>query len=254
MTEEAQAAEAGAPAAASDVSLIEEILIESKIQPGGEAYEVARQGVQAFISEMLSPTRADTKADKLAVDAMIAEIDVRLSHQLNEIMHHEEFQKLESAWRGLKFAIDRTDFRENVKFEVLNLSKDALAEDFEDAPDLTKSGLFRLAYSNEYGQFGGEPYGMISANYDFGPGAQDMQLLSQAAAVAAMSHAPFIANAAAEFFGQDTFEPLPKLKDIKALLEGPQYVKWHAFRENPDAAFYRETAALLINLDAPETA
>lgn len=235
--QEGAVAEAAGQKAAAGVSLLDEILHETKLKPQDEAYSIAKQGVQAFIAEMLKPTRSDAKVDRTTVDAMIAEIDARMSAQINEILHHPEFQKLESAWRSLKFLVERIDFRENIKLDLINVSKEDLANDLEDAPDLTKSGFFRLAYSNEYGQFGGQPYGVICTNFDFGPGAQDMRLLTQASAVAAVAHAPLITNASPQFFGGEDFGNLPKLKELKALLEGPQYAKWHAFRESPDACY-----------------
>jgi len=231
-------AEGGAAAeTTSGGSLLEEILAESKIPRSDEGYEVARKGVQAFIAQMLAPANSAERVDKSAVDAMVADVDRRISAQLNEILHNADFQKLESAWRGLKFLVDRTDFRENIKVELLNVSKDQLLTDFEDAPEVTKSGMYRIAYSNEYGVFGGKPYGLIVGNYEFGPGAQDTMLLSKCAAVAAMSHAPFISNAGPEFFGEKSFLPLPQLKDLKSLFEGPQYTRWHSFRESEDARY-----------------
>lgn len=218
-------------------SLLDEVLSETKLTPGEEAYTVAKQGIQAFVSELVKPHREGAKADRKAVDAMIDEIDQRLTAQVNEILHHPDFQKLERTWRGLHFLMKRVNFRENIRIEMVNISKEDLAADFEDAPDMSRSGLFKLAYSNEYGQFGGEPYGAICAQYEFGPNAVDMQTLSQAAAVAAVAHAPFLTNAGSEFFGTDTFEDLPKLKDLSALMEGPQYTKWHSFRENPDSCY-----------------
>ena len=118
-------------------------------------------------------------------------------------MHHAELQKLESAWRGLKYLVDKTDFRENIRLELLNVSKEDLLEDFEDSPEVTKSGLYKTLYTSEYGQFGGKPYGNIIANYEFGPGPQDIKLLQHIASVSAMAHAPFIAAAGPEFFGLD---------------------------------------------------
>src|SRR5262249_1763808 len=159
-------------AAQTDASLLDQILSESKLKPTDSGYDVARRGVQAFVTEMLAPGRVSEKVDKAMVDLMIAEVDTRLSAQVNEIIHHQEFQKLESAWRGLKFLVDRTDFRENCRIELLNVSKDDLLADFEDAPDITKSGLYRTVYSNEYGIFGGKPYGLLCANYDFDAGPQ----------------------------------------------------------------------------------
>jgi type VI secretion system protein ImpC len=234
---EAETKTGGAPAVAGEGSLLDEILSETKIKPSDEGYEVARRGVQAFIAEMLAPAHAKEKIDKAAVDAMIAEIDKRLSLQVNEILHHPALQKLESTWRGLKFMIDRTDFRENIKVEMLSVSKEDLLTDFEDAPEITKSGLYRTVYSNEYGVFGGKPYGLLVGNYDFGPGPQDVELLRKFGSVAAMSHAPFISNAGAEFFGETDFLKLPQLKDLKSLMEGPQYARWHSFRESEDARY-----------------
>src|SRR5690606_3206421 len=105
-------------------SLLEQILSETKIAPDDEAYGVAKAGVEAFIAELLTPQRANEKVDKAVVDQMIADIDTRLSKQVDAIVHHQEFQQLESAWRGLKFVVDRVDFRENIKVEVLSCSKD----------------------------------------------------------------------------------------------------------------------------------
>jgi len=227
------------PVAGADasLSLLDEILSEAKLKPKDEGYDVAKRGVQAFITEMLAPNRSEERVDKALVDAMIAEIDKRMSSQVNEILHATEFQKLESSWRSLKFLVDRVDFRENTRVEMLNVSKEDLQKDFEDAPEVVKSGLYKLVYSNEYGVFGGKPYGIISANYDFGVGPGDMELLRKCASVAAMAHAPFIANAAPETFGEPSFLKLPDLKDLKSLFEGPQYARWHSFRESEDARY-----------------
>jgi type VI secretion system protein ImpC len=228
-------AQAEASVALAEGSLIEEILNETKLSPGDEAYEVARKGVNAFISELLGPERQVERVDKALVDAMIAEIDEKISRQLDEILHAPAFQQLESAWRGLKFVVDRVDFRENVRVEMLNVSKEDLQMDFEDAPEVTKSGLYKIAYTAEYGQFGGKPYGAVFANYEFGPGPQDITLLQSCAAVAAMSHAPFFAAAGPQFFGSSHYLDLPNLKDLKSIFEGPQYAKWQAFRDSDDA-------------------
>src|SRR6266568_2147222 len=99
-------------------------------------------------------------------------------------------EKLESAWRSLRFVVDKVDFRENIKLELLSVAKDDLLQDLEDSPDITKSGFYTIAYSNEYGVFGGKPFGVMNFNYDFGPGAQDVELLRKVSAVAAMSHCP----------------------------------------------------------------
>ena len=229
-----EAAADAAPAAAG--SLLDEILAESKVKPSDEGYDVARKGVEAFVAELLRDKKT-AKIDRTAVDAMIAEIDRKLSAQVNEILHHPDVQKLEAAWRGLKFTIDHIDFRENIRVELLSVDKATLQADLDDAPDLTKSGFYRIAYTNEYGVLGGKPFGVMNMNYDFGPGAQDVEMLRKMASVAAMAHCPIVANASAEFFGDSTFRSLPNLKDLKAIFEGPQYARWRGFRESEDARY-----------------
>ncbi len=216
-------------------SLIDQIMEQTRLKPDDDGYETAQKGVKAFIADLLAPNREGDKVEQKLVDQMISEIDSKLSAQMDEVIHHEKFKELESAWRGLKMVVDRTDFRENIKVEVLSVSKDELTEDFEDAPDVTKSGLYKHAYIAEYGQFGGKPYGAIIGNYAFSPKAPDVRLLQQVASVGAMSHAPFIASAGPEFFGLDDFEGLPGLKDLEAIFEGPQYAKWQSFRESDDS-------------------
>ena len=221
--------------AASSTSLLDELLLTSKVRPGGESYDITKQGIQTFISSLLEPGRATDRVTAGLADEMIAELDKKLCRQVDEILHHPDFQRLESSWRALKFLVDRTNFRENIKIEVMNASKEDLLSDFEDSPEITKSGLYKNCYTAEYGQFGGQPYGAIIANYEFGPGASDIKLLQNCASVSAMSHAPFIAAAGSEFFGLDDFTKLPDLKDLSSIFESPQYTKWQAFRESEDS-------------------
>ena len=231
------AGSAGSTTELAETSLIDDILGETQLKPTDEGYDATRKGVQAFLTELLTPEHAGEKIDRALCDALIAEIDAKITHQVNEILHDPDFQRLESAWRGLKFSIDRIDFRENIRCEVLNCSKDDLIADFEDAPEIMKSGLYRTVYTAEYGQFGGKPYGAIFSNYEMGPGPQDVALMQKCAAVASMAHAPFFAAAGPAFFGQKDFLGLPHLKDLKALLEAPQYAKWNSFRESEDSRY-----------------
>ena len=232
MAEEAQAQ--GGEAAAADGSLLDAIMEETKLKPKDEGYDVAKKGVEAFIANIVQED-PDRKIDAKAVDAMLAELDKKISTQLDAVLHCPEFQALESSWRGLKYLVDQTDFRENIKIEMLDCRKDELLEDFEDAPELTKSGLYKHVYSAEYGTFGGEPYGAVIANYDINPGAQDMALMKNVAAVCTMAHAPFLAAAGPQFFGIESYEDLGDLKDLNAILSGPQYAKWQSFRETEDS-------------------
>jgi type VI secretion system protein ImpC len=241
---------------AAEGSLLAQLMEQANLSPADEAYPVARKGVEAFIAQMLARSPGEARADKAAVETMIAEIDRKLSRQLDAILHHESFQRLEASWRSLKMLVDRTDFRENIRIEMLSVSKADLHADFEDAPDITTSGLYKLAYTAEYGQFGGEPYGAIVGDYEFGPGPQDLALLQKVASVASMAHAPFLSAASPRFFGIDNFTKLPGLNDLGALFEGPQYAKWRSFRDSDDARSVGLTAPrFLLRLPyGPDTA
>ncbi|MCK5193435.1 MAG: type VI secretion system contractile sheath large subunit, partial [Desulfobulbaceae bacterium] len=223
------------PEVTEDEMLIDEIVQVTRLQPSDEAYAVTRKGVQAFIDELLKPGREDIRVAQSIADEMIAQIDQKISRQVDTILHHEDFQKVESAWRSLKFLIDRTDFRQNIKIEMLSVNKKDLLDDFEDSPEIIKSGLYRLAYTSEYGQFGGQPYGLMVGNYESSPSTPDVKLLQHMASVSTMSHAPFVAAAGAGFFNLEDFSGLPGLKDLKSIFEGPQYAKWQSFRDSEDA-------------------
>ena len=240
----------------AQITLLEEIVQATRLTPADDAYSITRRGVEALVGQLLKPDRAPVKVSRAGLDDMIAEIDRKLSLQVDEILHHAEFRKLESAWRALQFLVDRVDFRENVKVEVLHVTKDELREDFQEAPEVVKSGLYQTVYTAEYGQFGGRPYACLIGNYDFGANPQDIRLLQDTAAVAAMSHTPFIAAAAPGFFGIDDFKSLPNLKDIGSIMEGPQYLKWQSFRETEDARYVGLTLPrFLLRLPyGPETA
>ena len=235
--EQKEAAAAPAAAEAAEGSLLDQILSETKLSPADEGYTLAKQGVSKFIAELVTPAHAGEKVHQSVVNQMIAEIDKKLSLQVDAILHNEQVQKLESAWRGLKFAIDRTNFRENIKMQILNVSKDDLLADFEDAPEITKSGLYKQVYTAEYGQFGGEPVGAMVANYEFSASSPDIALMQNVAAVGAMAHTPFIASAGPKFFGEEDFLKMPNLKDMHAIFEGPQYAKWNSFRESEDSRY-----------------
>ena len=176
--EKAQEAQA-AGAAEAGASLLDEIVQATKMKPSDEGYAMTMRGVQAFIDELLKPGREEARISAGLVDEMISSIDQKLSSQMDAILHNKEFQTLESSWRSLKYLVDKTDFRENIKIELLNVSKQDLFDDFEDAPEVVKSGLYKTAYTQEFGQFGGQPYGLMVGNYEFGPGAQDIKLLQQ---------------------------------------------------------------------------
>ena len=217
------------------LSLLDQVMAETRLSPGDDGFDTARKGVEAFIGDLLKPSKSFDKVEKKLADDMIAAIDAKISLQLDAVMQAKEFKKIESSWRGLKFLIDRTDFSQNIAIELISTTKAELIEDFEDAPDVTRSGLYKHVYSAEYGQFGGKPYAAIIGGYSIDPNSQDMKLLQDMASVSAMSHAPFVTAAGPKFFGLDNFNGMPSLKDLESIFEGPQYVKWNGFRETDDS-------------------
>ena len=177
------------------------------------------------------------KLDKHLLDYHISQIDQKLSRQLDAIMHHPEFQEIESTWRGLKFLVDRTDFRRNVKIELLDVSKDDLRQDFEDAPEINQTGFYRHTYIQEYDTPGGEPLGVTISNYEFDRGPQDIALLRNVSKVAAAAHMPFLASVGPKFFGKENMEEVAAIKDIANYFDRAEYTKWNSFRETDDSRY-----------------
>ena len=211
--------EAGGP------QLLDELLEHGEVVPGGR---------RAF-GRSYEPS--EIEVDAASVDLIIVELDRVLTAQVNHILHHEQFQALESTWMALRFLVAHVNFRENIQIHVLNCAKQDLIDDFEDAPEIAKSGLYRLVYSKEYGTFGGEPYGVVVCDYEFDPGPVDMNLLANCAAVASMAHVPFLTNASPRFFGEQSYDRLAIYDDVRAVFQNPQYTRWHSFRGSEDARY-----------------
>jgi type VI secretion system protein ImpC len=194
-------------------------------------------GLSAFVESVLESGAEIEKIDRALIDSLVAWIDRKISAQLDAIVHASEFQALESAWRSLHFLVNRTDFRKNVKIELLNAAKESLAEDFEDSPEVLQSGLYRHIYSDEYDTPGGEPYTAIISNYEFNNSAADIGLLQNLSQVCAASHCLLIGSVGAPFFGKSEIGDLPKIEDLENYMERAEFIKWRAFRKTEDARY-----------------
>ncbi|EOU9710290.1 type VI secretion system contractile sheath large subunit [Salmonella enterica] len=225
------------PLSAPPASLLDVIMSQARIEPESEGYDIARQGVAAFIASMLESSNQQEPVNKLAVDSMIARIDEKLSKQTDAINHNENFQKVESFWRSVKTTVDRTDFRENIQIHILHATKEELLDDFSFAPEITQSAYYKHVYSSGYGQFGGEPVAAVIGGYAFNNTTPDMKLLSYLSSVGAMAHAPFISSVSPAFFGLKSYTELPQIKDLYAVFEGPAYAKWRSLRESEDSKY-----------------
>ncbi|MEE9384502.1 MAG: type VI secretion system contractile sheath large subunit [Nannocystaceae bacterium] len=209
-------------------------LVRASAAITGEEARV-RELVEALVRALFSTDVTDD-VEVGCVELVVAEYGERISSQIDEILHHPRFQQVEALWRSLRYLVGEVDTRENTLVELLSVSKQQLLDDFADAPELPQSGLYRIVYSTEYGTFGGKPFGLICACYEFGPSAPDLALLRHCAGVAAVSHAPFVANASPSFFGETSCARLPVL-ELRHMFEGEQYRRWRAFRETEDARY-----------------
>ncbi len=175
--------------------------------------------------------------DKSVIDLLMAQLDQRLGEQLDEILHHPDFQALESLWRSVAYLVQEADARSNVKVELLDISKKDLMSDFEDSPDVTHSGLYHHVYTQEYDTPGGEPFSTLVADYFFDKTPQDITLLREMARVCASAHCPFIGNVDAQFFDKIDFEEVMKIKDLSSYFERAEFIRWQGFRKSDDSRY-----------------
>ncbi|WP_294613253.1 type VI secretion system contractile sheath large subunit [uncultured Gilliamella sp.] len=199
--------------------------------------ERVTMAVNVLLKLIQNSSQKIDKLDKHLLDYHISQIDQKLSRQLDVIMHNETFQEIESTWRGLKFLVSRTDFRRNVKIELLDVSKEGLRQDFEDAPEIVQTGFYRHTYIQEYDTPGGEPIGVAISNYEFDRGPQDIALLRNISKVAAAAHMPFVGSVGPKFFGKETMEEVAAIKDIANYFDRAEYTKWNSFRNTDDSRY-----------------
>ncbi len=193
--------------------------------------------VQVFMDCIRKSGQKVERLDKTLIDHHIAELDYQISRQLDAVMHHPEFQKVESLWRGLKHLVDNTDYRQNVRTEILDVSKDDLRQDFEDAPELIQSGLYWHSYTSEYDTPGGEPIAAVISAYEFDASPQDVALMRNISKVSAAAHMPFIGSAGPRFFLKDSMEDVAAIKDIGNYFDRAEYIKWKSFRDTDDSRY-----------------
>lgn len=201
------------------------------------ADERVTAAVSVFLKLLKQTPQKIERLDKVLLDEHIASLDRQIGRQLDAVMHHPDFQRVESTWRGVKSLIDQTDFRQNVRIELLDVSKDHLVQDFEDAPEIAQSGLYLHTYTQEYDTPGGEPIAAAISNYEFDRRPQDIALLRNISKVAAAAHMPFVGAVGPAFFGKETMEEVAAIKDIGNYFDRAEYIKWKSFRDSDDARY-----------------
>jgi len=220
-----------------EVNLLDKILTEGKMGRDEFQKERAKDMIAEFVNQVMAGELTMSKNMDLAINSRIAEIDRLLSVQLNEIMHHEDFQKLEGSWRGLNQLVMNSETSTQLKIRVMNVNKKDLLKDLERALEFDQSTIFKKIYEEEYGTFGGAPYGALIGDYEFGNHPQDMALLEKMAGVAAAAHAPFLSAANPSMFGWETFSDMTEVRDVSKIFDRTEYAKWRSFRESEDSRY-----------------
>lgn len=220
-----------------EVNLLDSIINESNIVREDSQKSWAKEIISEFAKEVMDGQIKVSKDTEAMINARIAELDRLISAQLNEIMHHEDFQKLEASWRGLSYLVQQSETGDRMKIKVLNVSKKDLLKDMEKAPEFDQSVFFKKIYEEEFGMFGGHSYGVILGDYEFGFTPQDMSLLEKIAGVSASAHAPFISAASAKMFNWESFTELGGPRDLSKIFTSAEYVKWRSFRELEDSRY-----------------
>jgi type VI secretion system protein ImpC len=220
-----------------EVGLLDQILTEGKMARDEFQTARAKDMIGEFVTQVMSGELTVSKNMDAAINARIAEIDRLVTSQMNQILHHEEFQKLEGSWRGLHHLVKNSLTGPQLKIRVMSATKKDLLKDFERALEFDQSTMFKKMYEEEYGTFGGAPYGAIIGDYEFGNHPQDMALLENIAGVAAAAHAPFLSAASSDMFGWDTFSEMTEVRDVSKIFDRMEYMKWRSFRDSEDSRY-----------------
>jgi type VI secretion system protein ImpC len=215
-------------------------LLSKEFRPRTDrARSEVEEAVKTLAEQALAYTNLISSDAVESIESMIAEIDRKLSDQINLIMHHEDFQQVESAWRGLHYLVNNTEMDEMLKIRVMNVSKKELHKTLKKFKGTTwdQSPIFKQIYEHEYGQFGGNPYGCLVGDYYFDHSPQDVDMLREVSKVAAAAHAPFIAASSPSVMQMDSWQELSNPRDLTKIFSTPDYAAWRSLRESEDSRY-----------------
>ena len=215
-------------------------LLQKEFKPRSDrAREAVESAVHTLAQTALSHTSIISNDALSSITAMIAAIDRKLTEQINLVMHDESFQQLESAWRGLHYMVNNTETDESLKIKVFNISKKELGKNLKKFRGTAwdQSPVFKKIYEEEYGQFGGEPFGLLVGDYYFDHSPMDTQLLGDIAQIAASAHAPFITGTAPSLLQMDSWNELANPRDLTKIFQTPEYAAWRSLRESEDSRY-----------------
>ena len=230
---------------ASEEIAVEEVsdfdsLLRKEFRPkSDDAKAAVEKAVRTLAEQALAETSLIGTDVIKSIESIIAELDHKLSEQVNIILHHEDFQRLEGAWRGLHYLVNNTETDEMLKIRVMNISKADLGKTLKRYKGTAwdQSPLFKRIYEEEYGQFGGEPFGCLVGDYYFDHNPPDTELLGEMAKVSAAAHTPFIAGASPNVMMMDSWQELANPRDLTKIFTTPEYAAWRSLRESDDARY-----------------
>ena len=215
-------------------------LLQKEFKPADDVRKSRiEQAVQTLAEQALSNAQTLGGDVFATVDAMRSALDRKLTEQINQIIHNPDFQKLESAWRGLSYLVMNTATGKDMKIRVMNMSKEECRKMFRQYRDAAwdQSPLFKKIYEAEFGQLGGQPYGAFTCDYYFDHSAPDLEVMKGLARIGSASHAPFIAGAASSLLGMDSWTELSNPRDLGKLFDATDYAAWRAFRNSEDSRY-----------------
>jgi type VI secretion system protein ImpC len=219
------------------LTLLDRIVAEGRMVHDDSQQAYARDMLAEFATQILDEGMVVDKDTVAMINDRINQIDQLISGQLNEILHHPEVKKLEASWRGLHFLVMNTETSTRLKLRLFNVTQKELLNDLEKAVEFDQSVLFKKVYEEDYGTFGGHPFSVLMADFEFGRNPQDVALLEKLSNVAAAAHAPLIAAASPQLFDMSSFSELAVPRDLAKVFESMELIKWRSFRASEDSRY-----------------
>ncbi len=215
-------------------------LLKKEFKPKtDQAREAVENAVKTLAQQALENTVTMSSDAYATIQGIIAEIDRKMSEQINHIMHHAEFQQLEGAWRGLHYLVNNSETDEQLKIRVMCISKKELGRTLKRYKGVgwDQSPIFKRIYEEEYGQFGGEPIGCLVGDYYFDHSPQDVELLAEMSRIGAAAHCPFITGASPDVMQMESWQELANPRDLTKIFTNTEYAAWRSLRESEDARY-----------------
>ena len=215
-------------------------MLQKEFSPKTDQARVAVESAVRTLAEQALHNAVTVSDDAIkTIQSMIAEIDAKLTAQVNQIIHHEDFQKVESAWRGLSYLVNNTQTDETLKIKYINVSKDDLRKTLKRYKGTAwdQSPIFKQIYEEEFGKLGGAPYGCLVGDYYFDQTEPDVAMLGEIAKIASAAHAPFISAVSPTVLQMNSWQELSNPRDLTKIFQSPEYASWRSLRESEDAKY-----------------